>query len=67
MDWSRIPFQDINFLTVKEVAARLRVSGMTVYRLCASGDLVSVRIGGSWRIPEQAVDEYMRNAFAAAR
>jgi excisionase family DNA binding protein len=43
------------FLTVFEVAAILRVSKQTVYRLLHAGDLEAIRVGGSFRIPEHAV------------
>jgi excisionase family DNA binding protein len=43
------PLSDVRFLTVAEVAAIMRVSKMTVYRLVHSG--------------EQAVTGYLREAF----
>ena len=52
-----------SFLTVAEVAAQMRVSKMTVYRLVHSGELASVRVGRSFRVPERAVNEYLRGAF----
>jgi excisionase family DNA binding protein len=48
-----------NFVTVDEVARHLRVSKMTVYRLIHSGELRCVRIGRSFRIPADAVNEYL--------
>ena len=36
---------DAKFLTVAEVAAMMRVSKMTVYRLVHNGDLPAVRVG----------------------
>jgi len=47
--------QDIQFLTVAEVAAVLRLSKMTVYRLIHSGDLEHARPGNTYRIPVAAV------------
>jgi excisionase family DNA binding protein len=41
----------------------MRVSKMTVYRLVHSGDLTAVRVGRSFRVPEQAVHAYLREAF----
>ncbi len=38
------------FLTVSEVADRMRVSKMTVYRLVHSGELPAVRFGRSFRV-----------------
>lgn len=53
------------FLTVAEVAAMLRVSNMTVYRLINAGAMASVRIGKSYRIEEAEVDRYLRHGSAA--
>jgi excisionase family DNA binding protein len=57
---------EIKFLTVAEVAAVMRVSRMTVYRLVHAGDLASVRVGRSFRVPEHAVHDYLRGAFTEA-
>jgi excisionase family DNA binding protein len=48
--------QQHRFLTVKETAARLRLSENTVYRLTRSGVVESVKVGGSVRIPARALD-----------
>ncbi|CAN5901912.1 helix-turn-helix domain-containing protein [soil metagenome] len=53
----------VRFLTVAEVATRMRVSKMTVYRLVHSGELEAVRVGRSFRVPENAVDEYLRKSY----
>ncbi len=57
---------EVRFLTVAEVAALMRVSKMTVYRLVHSGELTAVRVGRSFRVPEKAVHEYLRDAFIEA-
>lgn len=54
---------EAKFLTVAEVAAVMRVSKMTVYRLVHSGHLPAIRVGRSFRVPEQAVHEYLRESF----
>ncbi len=54
---------EIRFLTVAEVAAVMRVSKMTVYRLVHSGELASVRVGRSFRVPERAVHDYLKVGF----
>ena len=46
---------EMTFMTVAEVAAVMRVSKMTVYRLVPSGELPAVRVGRSFRVPESAV------------
>ncbi len=56
----------VTFLTVAEVAAMMRVSKMTVYRLVHSGELPAVRVGRSFRVTEEDVDEYLRKSFYSA-
>jgi excisionase family DNA binding protein len=46
-------------LTVGEVAATMRVSNMTVYRLIKSGQLPAVRVGKNYRIRESDVSGYL--------
>ena len=46
-------------LTVVEVAATMRVSNMTVYRLIKSGDLAALRVGKNYRVRESDVGEYL--------
>jgi excisionase family DNA binding protein len=53
----------VRFLTVAEVAALMRVSKMSVYRLIHNGELEAVRFGRSFRVPEKAVHAYLRGAF----
>ena len=53
----------VQFLTVAEVAAMMRVSKMTVYRLVHGGELPAARVGRSFRVPRRAVEEYLRNAY----
>ena len=54
---------DVRFLTVSEVAAMMRVSKMTVYRLVHAGELPAVRVGRSYRVPERAIHDYLRQSF----
>lgn len=46
-------------LRVEEVAQMLGIARCRVFDLINSGDLVSVQIGASLRIPEQAVRDYV--------
>jgi excisionase family DNA binding protein len=46
-------------LTVGEVAATMRVSNMTVYRLIKNGDLPALRVGKNYRIRESDVEVYL--------
>ncbi len=53
------------FLTVNEVADLMRVSRMTVYRLVHSGELPAVRVGRSFRVPQDALDAYLRSSMSS--
>ena len=57
---------EVKFLTVAEVAAVMRVSKMTVYRMVHGGDLPAVRVGRSFRVPEKAVHDYLQAAYIEA-
>ncbi|MFT3860417.1 helix-turn-helix domain-containing protein [Micropruina sp.] len=58
-----MPLSAVNLLKVTEVAAMLRVSRMSVYRLIHAGELEAVRFGRSFRVPARAVDAYLRDSF----
>ena len=47
------------FFTVAEVAATVRVSKMSVYRLIHSGQLEAVQFGRSFRVTEKALNAYL--------
>jgi excisionase family DNA binding protein len=55
----RRPFVGDRLLTVGEVAATMRVSNMTVYRLIKNGDLPALRVGKNYRIRESDVDVFL--------
>ena len=48
-----------DLLTVAEVAEKLRVSTMTVYRLIQREELPALRIGRSYRIDRADLDHYL--------
>ncbi|MFF3675867.1 helix-turn-helix domain-containing protein [Streptomyces sp. NPDC002120] len=53
-------------LNVAEVAGVMCVSKMTVYRLVHNGHLPYIRVGRSFRVAENAVHDYLRDASRAA-
>lgn len=55
-------WSDVKFLTIYEIATMMRISKMSAYRLIHSGELEAIRVGRSYRVPEQAVISYMRGA-----
>ncbi|MDR1118010.1 MAG: helix-turn-helix domain-containing protein [Bifidobacteriaceae bacterium] len=47
------------FLTVSEVASTLRVSDMTIYRLISNGEIRALKVGRSYRIPADALEDWL--------
>jgi excisionase family DNA binding protein len=54
------------FLRVVEAAKLLNISRAKAYALAASGDLPSVRIGTSVRIPRAAIEKLAEEVMAGA-
>lgn len=54
------------FLTVAEVAEEMRVSRMTVYRLVHAGELPAIRVGKSFRVPDEALRQYLKASVTSA-
>lgn len=48
------------FLTVKEVASKLRCNERNVQRLCRKGILGFSKPGKIYLIPEESLDEYLK-------
>ena len=58
--FANTPLPDVRYLTVAEVATLMRVSKMTVYKMIYSGELDAIRSKRSLRVPEQAVNNYLK-------
>lgn len=48
-----------DLLTTEQVAEILKIGKNALYKLLANGDLKAYRNGRVWRIPRQAVEEYV--------
>lgn len=46
-------------LTIDEVAAYLKTSKRTVYRLAASGKLPAFKLGGTWRFRKEDLNQWI--------
>lgn len=66
MELTNLDYSKATFYTVAEVAALLRVSNMTVYRLINSGQLSAVRVGKSYRLREEDVNRYLAAGYTQA-
>jgi len=53
--WKNIPV----VLHVKDLSTLLSVSHNTAYQLVSSGQIRSIRVGRTYRIPRVAVEEYL--------
>ena len=47
-------------LTPEEAAKFLKLSLVTIYKLCNSGELPAIKIGGSWRIKKEGILDKMK-------
>lgn len=48
-------------LTLKEVAAYLKLAKKTAYRLAAEGKLPGFKVGGSWRFKRDDVEQWIED------
>ena len=53
-------------LTIKEIAAYLKVTERTIYRLAAAKQMPAFKIGGSWRFSRQDIDGWIKRQTAKA-
>ena len=53
----------MNLLTTEEVAEKLKVSKYTVYSLIKSGKLPALRIGRSFRVHEEELNDYLHKCI----
>ena len=56
----RTPDIQDQILTVEEVAAYLRLSTATIYRMALAGEMPAKRVGRSWRFSQTLIDEWLR-------
>ena len=55
------------YLTVREVATRMRLSTATIYRLCESGGLGHVRVSNAIRVAEADLRRYLEGRTTRTR
>lgn len=46
-------------MTIKEVAAYLKLKEKTAYRLVAEGKIPGFKVGGSWRFKRADIEEWI--------
>jgi excisionase family DNA binding protein len=53
-----------NLMTVKEVAALLRVSPQTLYKMLEQGSIPAVKIGSQWRFDRDQIKDWLKGRTA---
>lgn len=49
----------MNWMTVKELAAYLKLSEAVIYKFAQSGQLPAAKIGDVWRFSQEQIDQYL--------
>lgn len=47
-------------LTTRDLQTMLQVDRITIYRMLDAGELPGIKVGGQWRFPEQAVNDWLQ-------
>jgi excisionase family DNA binding protein len=48
------------FLTIEEVAQKLKVTKVTIYRMARKGKIPAVKFGKSWRVSSELITELLK-------
>jgi excisionase family DNA binding protein len=51
---------DDEILTVKELAAYLKIAEKTAYRFASEGRLPGFKVGGAWRFRKSEIDQWTK-------
>ena len=55
---------DTDILTMREVAAYLKIKEKTAYRLAAEGKIPGFKVGGSWRFRQRDIESWIKTQSA---
>lgn len=47
-------------MTIRELAAYLKMAEKTLYRLAAEGGVPGFKVGGSWRFRKSEIDKWIK-------
>lgn len=50
-----------DIMTIKEVAAYLKLKEKTAYRLAAEGKIPGFKVGGSWRFKQGDIEQWIES------
>lgn len=51
--------EQIELLTVEQLCRILQIGKNTAYKLIHTGEIKGFRVGRSWKIPRDSIDEYL--------
>jgi excisionase family DNA binding protein len=51
-------------MTIKELAAYLKMAEKTLYRLSSEGVVPGFKVGGAWRFRKREIDKWIEKQFA---
>jgi excisionase family DNA binding protein len=54
-------------LTIDDLAAYLKLSKSTIYKLCAEGKIPGQKIGRHWRFHRESIDEWLKQSLKLDR
>lgn len=54
-------------MTIRELAAYLKMAEKTLYRLAAEGAVPGFKVGGSWRFRKSEIDKWIKKQEAEAK
>ncbi|MCK5232886.1 MAG: helix-turn-helix domain-containing protein [Gammaproteobacteria bacterium] len=54
-------------LTIEELAAYLKVSKSTLYKLAQNGEIPSQKVGKHWRFRRDIIDQWLAESTSATR
>ena len=56
---------ETDILTIRELAAYLKMAEKTLYRLAADGKVPGFKVGGAWRFRKGEIDKWIKKQEAA--
>lgn len=54
-------------MTIREIAAYLKMAEKTLYRLAAEGSIPGFKVGGSWRFRKTEIDKWIKKQEATEK
>ena len=56
-----------DIMTIKEVAAYLKLNEKTTYRLTSDGKIPAFKVGGSWRFRRDKIEKWTKQTYSKGK